>query len=445
MTGLLSRGRLVTAGVGCALVMAIGLSASAHAEDLVVHAGRLIDGVSRSPRDHVSILIRGDRIVSVTAGFISPEGSKVLDLSSATVLPGLIDTHVHLTDPSIPGDPVAWQARHSLLDQVLEAVPNAAKTLDAGFTSVRNVAAQGETDLALKRAIIDGSIPGPRMWVSLEPLGPSGGHSDARNGVNPALSDAEWGSSIVDSPDEVRKAVRIHHRMGADLIKIMPSGGVLSEGDNPAAQLMTDDEIKTAIDTAHALGMKVAAHAHGKAAIDTAARLGIDSIEHGSYADAESFQIMKAHGVYLVPTLLVAEAATEIARTHPEQMKPSVAAKALEVSPHTLANLGLAYRAGVKIAFGTDTGGGPTPAGMNGHEFVLMVRAGMTSMDAILAATANAADLIGASDQIGTVQSGRFADLVAVSGNPISDISELERIKFVMKGGIIVKNLLSVP
>jgi imidazolonepropionase-like amidohydrolase len=429
----------LAAGLGFASTV---VSAS-WAGDVVVHAGHLIDAVGKAPRANVSILIHDDRIVSVTSGFTAPAGAVVVDLEQATVLPGLIDAHVHLTDPSVPGDPVAWSARHSPLDEVLLAVPAAEKTLAAGFTSVRNVAAHGGTDLALKHAVEEGSIHGPRMWVSLEPLGPTGGHSDAQNGLKSDLTDPDWRNAVVDGADEVRKQVRLHHRRGADLIKIMPSGGVLSEGDDPAVQLMTDEEIKAAIDTAHNLGMKVAAHAHGKAAIDTAARLGIDSIEHGSYADAESFRLMKAHGVYLVPTLLVAEAATEAARTHPERMRPSTAAKALEVSPHTLANLGLAYRTGVKIAFGTDTGGGPTPPGRNGHEFVLMVRAGMTPIDAIWAATANAADLLGATDRIGSVQPGRYADLIAVSGDPLADISELERVKFVMQGGIVFKNSLS--
>jgi len=356
----------ILATIGLLGIAALANGPRAHAADVVVHAGQLIDGVSRSPRQHVSVLIHDDRIVSVTDGFDTPRGARIIDLSHATVLPGLIDAHVHLNDGAVDGDPDAWRVTHTLLDQVLEAVPHARKTLEAGFTSIRNVAAEGGTDLALKKAIADGAIEGPRMWVSLEALGPTGGHSDPRNGFDPHLSNPDWVGSVVDGPDEVRKAVRAHHQRGADLIKIMPSGGVLSVGDGPSLQLMSDDEIKAAVDTAHALGMKVAAHAHGKAAIDAAVRLGVDSIEHGSYADSDSFLLMKAHGVYLVPTLLVAKVAGQMAHDHPERMGPSIVAKALEVSPHTLANLAMAYKMGVKIAFGTDSGD-LTPAGNNGR------------------------------------------------------------------------------
>ena len=225
--------------------------------------------------------------------------------------------------------------------------------------------------------------------------------------------------------------------LGVDLIKIMPSGGVLSIGDNPDEQLMADDEIKAVVDTAHSLGLKVAAHAHGKAAIDKAISLGVDSIEHGSFGDAGSYQLYKQHGTYLVPTLLVADTVMQIARAHPEQLNPSSAAKALSVGPRVQKNLGDAYRAGVKIAFGTDQG--MAPHGTNAKEFALMVKAGMTPMDAIKAATTSAADLIGDSADIGSVQPGRYADIIAVSGDPLADVTQLEHVQFVMKGGVVYK------
>jgi len=277
--------------------------------------------------------------------------------------------------------------------------------------------------------------------VSLEPLGPSGGHSDPRNGIDPDWTDKNWGGSVVDGPVDVMKQVREHKRRGADLIKIMPSGGVLSIGDDPKAQLMTNEEIKAAIDTAHSLGMKVAAHAHGKQAIDNAVKLGVDSIEHGTYADAESYKLMIEHGTYLVPTLLVADQVNETARLHPEQLNPSSAKKALEVTPLMKGMFAGAYKAGVKIAFGTDTSDG-----VNAHEFALMVGAGMSAEDAILTATHNAADLLGVSADAGSIQPGRYADLVAVKGDPLKDITLMERVDWVMKGGVVYKRAgVSVP
>ena len=275
------------------------------------------------------------------------------------------------------------------------------------------------------------------MWVAGPPLGPTGGHGDPLNGLDPELSHPGWSDVVVDSPEEARKTVRTLRRMGVDLIKIMPSGGVLSIGDDPNQQLMADDEIKSVIDTAHSLGLKVAAHAHGKKAIDAAVRLGVDSIEHGSFADAESYKLMKEHGTYLVPTLLVGQTAADIAISHPEQLNPSSAKKAIETVPHLQKNLHDAYAAGVKIAFGTDQG--LAPHGTNAKEFALMVKAGMKPIDTIIAATSSAADLIGDTADIGTVQKGRYADLVAVSGDPVADVTQLEHVQFVMKGGEIYK------
>ncbi|MBP7649111.1 MAG: amidohydrolase family protein, partial [Phenylobacterium sp.] len=232
--------------------------------------------------------------------------------------------------------------------------------------------------------------------------------------------------------------VRTLHRQGADLIKIMPSGGVMSIGDDPNHQLMADDEIKAVIDTAHALGMKVAAHAHGKLAIDKAAALGVDSIEHGSFADAESYRIMKAHGTWFVPTMLVGAKVYERARSHPEQLNPSTAEKALMVVPVMVRNLHDAYAAGVKIAFGTDTFG-MSAHGENAQEFALMVKAGMSPADAITAATAGAAELIGDARNIGSIQAGRYADIIAVAGDPLADVTTLEKVGFVMKGGTVYK------
>lgn len=410
---------------------------AARAEDLVVHAGRLIDGVGRAPRNQVSILIHDDRITAVQPGFTTPTGARVIDLSHATVLPGLIDCHVHITSQFDGGDPIREAVTRTADDDAFTSVRHVRATLLAGFTSIRDVGSDTDLVVALKRAVAAGTIPGPRMWVAGAPLGPTGGHGDPANGLDPQLSHPGWDEVAIDGPDKARRVVRDFHRRGVDLIKIMPSGGVLSIGDDPTAQLMADDEIKAVVDAAHALRMKVAAHVHGEGAINHAITLGVDSIEHGTYADAESYQLFKARHVYLVPTLLIAQRALEIARTHPEKLPPTAADKAKATVPVLMANFGRAYRAGVPIAFGTDES--LVPHGENAREFALMVGSGMTPMDAILAATANAADLIGDARDIGSVQPGRYADLVAVSGDPLADVTELERVGFVMKGGVVFK------
>jgi imidazolonepropionase-like amidohydrolase len=419
-----------------ASILAIGLATQAHAADIAIHAGHLIDGTGAKPRDKVTILVHNDRIASVTPGFTQPDGAQVIDLSSATVLPGLIDCHVHITSQFDGGDPVRELVTDTEFDAAYKTPRYARATLEAGFTTVRD--AGGPTDLvvAMKRAIAKGEIAGPRMWVAGMPLGPTGGHSDNHSGLNPAIiGDPMWDEAIINGVDSAIKAVRDHRQRGADVIKIMPSGGVLSVNDDPALQLMSDAEIKAVVDTAHALGMKVMAHIHGREAIAHAIALGVDSVEHGSFAGPESYPLFKSHGTYLVPTLLIAQRVYEVARTHPEQLPPSSAAKAIEVTPRVSKNLGDAYHAGVKIAFGTDEA--LVPHGQNAGEFALMVKAGMTPMDAILAATRNAADLIGDSADIGSIQPGRFADIVAVAGDPLSDVTELSRMRFVMKGGTV--------
>ena len=420
------------------------LPGAAEARDLVVHAGRLIDGTGAAPRTQVSILIHDDRITAVQPGFVAPAGAEVVDLSNETVLPGLIDCHVHILQTFHPGDPIRHAVTTSPYADLLDGVNDARATLMAGFTTVRDVGDPTEAVVALKRAVAAGTLPGPRIWTSGDPLGPTGGHTDAANGLDPELSEPHWHNSVINGPAEAVEAVRRHKREGTDLIKIMPSGGVMSIGDDPALQLMSDEEIRAVIETAHALGMKVAAHAHGKQAIDHTIALGVDSIEHGSYADAGSYKLFKEHGTYLVPTMLVGERVYQAAKTHPEQLNPSTAGKALVIGPLLQKNLHDAHAAGVKIAFGTDTFG-LSLHGENAQEFPLLVRAGMTPMEAILTATRNAADLIGDSADIGSVQPGRYADLVAVAADPLADVTALEHVDFVMKGGAVVRRGAAMP
>ncbi len=431
----------------CAWAVALAMVAAVPAvlaKDVVIHAGRLFDGASRIEREHVSILVRDQRIVEVQPGFTTPPGAEVIDLSAETVLPGLIDMHMHIV-------PVSELERVELFrttaaDYALLATQSARKTLESGFTSARNLGAPQGVDIALKHAIDRGVVIGPRLWVSAEPIGPTGGHNDVTNGLDPQLSHPGWDAGIADSADEARYAVREHHRRGATVIKIMPSGGVLSAGDDPKQQLMTNEEITSAVDTAHALGLKVAAHIHGKEAIDNSVRAGVDSVEHGTYADSESFRLMKEHGTYLVPTLYISTLTARAAREAPNGLNPGSGEKALVIIQFKAKMFAAAYKAGVKIAFGSDTAGTGTSAFglpadsiVTAREFSLMVQNGMTPADALMTATANAADLLGDSQEVGSIQPGRYADIIAVPGDPLRDIAVMERVDFVMKGGATVR------
>ena len=402
---------------------------------IVVHAAHMFDGASDKLTGPMTVTVTNGRITSVASGTTTAPGAEVIELGDQTLMPGLIDVHKHMGgSPSLGMNVFQSRLTISELETAIGAVAMARKLLLEGFTTVRNMGSTGGVDLALKRDIDRGWIPGPRIVVSLEPLSVTGGHSDPRNGIDPAWRSRTWGGSVADGPEEFAKEVREHRRRGAEIIKIMPSGGVLSIGDDPKVQTMTDAEIKSAIDTAHNLGLKVAAHAHGKAAIDSAVRNGVDSIEHGTYADAESFRLMKEHGTYLVPTLLVADQVHELALHHPDQLNPSAAQKALEVTPLMKGMLGGAYKAGVKIAFGTDTS-----RGTNAHEFALLVSAGMTPADALFTATRNAADLLSMTGSAGCLRVGCLADMIAVNGDPLRDVTTMEHVQWVMKNGTVYK------
>jgi imidazolonepropionase-like amidohydrolase len=415
--------------LGAALVSGVSV-----AKDLVIHAGTLIDAVSESPRRQVSILVRDGKIVSVEAGYRDLPGAEVIDLSSATVLPGFIDCHVHVS-AKLPSRLNATEDRmtHNDIDRAFDGALFVRRMLGQGFTTARDVGGGDET-VALRDAIAAGKIPGPRLYVALEPLGPTGGHGDPRNGLDSQLRHDGWDNGRVDTPDEARLQVREHKRRGADLIKLMPSGGIASTGDNPRQQLMTNEEMRVAVETAHNLGMKVAAHIYPAAAIENAVLAGVDSVEHGSFATARTFGLMKARGTYLVPTLSVYEVFYQAARDHPELLTPGTAAKELQNDLLPKQNLPLAVRSGVKIAYGTDLGEGD-----HAMEFGLLIHNGMSPIQAVLAATRSAADLLGEADEIGSVQAGRYADIVAVPGDPLSDPEQLEHVSFVMKGGVVYR------
>jgi imidazolonepropionase-like amidohydrolase len=319
------------------------------------------------------------------------------------------------------------------INRAFDGAVFARQLLQQGFTSARDVGG-GDDTTALRDAINAGQMPGPRLMVSLEPLGPTGGHGDFRSGLDAALSHPGWEAGLVDSPDEARLRVREHRRRGADLIKMMPSGGIASSGDDPRAQTMTNEEMRTVVETAHALGLKVAAHIYPAAAIENAVRAGVDSVEHGSFATAQTYALMKQHGTFLVPTLSVFEVFYRVAHDHPELLAPGTAAKELANDQLPKRNFPNAVHSGVKIAFGTDLGQGD-----HAMEFGLMIAGGMAPADAIHAATGSAAELLGRADQVGSVQAGHLADLVAVHADPLREPAALEHVDFVMKGGTVYR------
>jgi imidazolonepropionase-like amidohydrolase len=401
----------------------------------VIHAGTLIDGISPTPRHNVSITIQDDKITAVEDGFTTPPGAQVIDLSGATVLPGFIDCHVHVAAmlPSHTNATEYW-VTHSDIDRAFDGEVFARQMLQQGFTSARDVGG-GDDTVALRKAIDSGKVPGPRLMVALEPLGQTAGHGDPYNGLDHGLSHPGWSNGIVDSPDQARIRVREHKQRGADVIKLMPSGGIASTGDDPRQQLMTNEEMQVAVETAHSLGMKVAAHIYPAPAIENAVRAGVDSVEHGSFATAQTFALMKAHGTYLVPTLTVYDVFYAVAHDHPELLTPGTAAKELANDLLPRKNLPLAVKSGVKIAYGTDLGEGDHTL-----EFALLITNGMQPMEAIFAATRNAADLLGRSDKVGSIQPGRWADIVAIPADPTTQPDALRHVGFVMKGGVVYRS-----
>jgi imidazolonepropionase-like amidohydrolase len=403
----------------------------------VVYAGRLIDGVSNSVRTGVSIIIERDRIKEVRDGRATVEGAEVIDLSDATVMPGLIDCHTHLTSQIARGTsgPFSGLARRSSAI-ALGATLHARANLMAGFTTVRDVGAPEFVDISLRDAINDGTIAGPRMFVATKALSITGGHGDVGGLREDILPEADYRRGIVNGAEQATLAVRYNAKYGADLIKISATGGVLSLSDASLEQHFSYEEMKAIVDAAHMLGLKVAAHAHGAKGIKEALRAGVDSIEHGSFIDDEAIALFKKHGAYYVPTIIAGKT-VEAAAKVPGFFPPPIAAKALRAGPLIQGAFAKAYRGGVKIAFGTDAG--VYPHGQNAKEFQYMVEAGMPALEAILSATRSGADLLGQSENIGSIQAGRYGDLVAVKGDPTTDIKLLQNVSFVMKGGQVYK------
>ncbi len=401
----------------------------------VLRAKRLFDGRSDRMIENAVVVVEGSKIREAGSGLAVPAGATVVDLGDATLLPGFIDAHTHLTGEASDN----WLAdlyaglRRSVPEQTLLASTYAKKTLASGFTTVRNVGAEKDEDVGLRNAIQKGWIEGPRMLVSRYALGATGGHCD-NTGFPPETFGPEGGldHGILHGADEAREAVRRQVKYGADVIKVCASGGVLSLGDDVGAPQLTDAELAAIVDEAHRLGRKTAAHAHGDLAARSAVRAGIDSIEHGSFLTDETLLLMKAKGTYLVPTLLAGEWIGGKA----DKLPPEIAVKGRAALAARSETFRRALRDGVRIAFGTDAG--VSPHGLSAKEFGLMVSLGM-SPAAALRTTAAAADLLGLGGQVGTIEKGKEADVVAVPGDPTTDIHVTERVLFVMKGGRIVR------
>jgi imidazolonepropionase-like amidohydrolase len=424
------RGLLVVC-LSLAWVSFAGAQSSLGAKTVVVRAGHLLDVKTGKTLSNQTIVIQGDKIVSVGSDSAAPAGAQVIDLPNATVLPGLIDAHTHITMTTNFGYSTLGI---SIPREALYGARNARVTLDAGFTTVRNVGASGFTDVALRDAINAGDVPGPRMLVSGPALSITGGHCDENFLPFEMHAQAE---GVADGVEAVQHKTREIIKYGADLIKICATGGVLSHGDNPQASQFTLEEMKAIVADAHRLGRKVAAHAHGAQGIRWASEAGVDSIEHGSYIDDAAIAEMKKNGTYLVPTLYLMDWFFENAEKIGTPAE--LIAKGHEVMPAARKNVARAFAAGVKVGFGTDAA--VYPHGLNAHEFAVMVKLGLTPLQAIQAATVNDADLLGWSDKVGTIEAGKWADLVAVDGDPLADVTTLERVKFVMKGGEVIKNL----
>ena len=419
-----------------ALVASLCIASPAHAETTVIRAGALFDGTSEKLQRDVTIVVEDGRIAAVGRDLAVPEGARVIDLSAQTVMPGLIDLHTHLMgDPSELGSD-----RGSFLFQypdraILVGSVHARRTLEAGFTMVRDVGAPGTTALALRDAIAEGLVPGPRIIAGIA-MGTTGSHCDPTTGVRPGHADFSSSLEYVfDGAEAAAATVRRAVRAGADVIKVCATAGVLSMSDDIGPAQMTPAELSAIVDTARSLNRRTVAHAHGLEGIRNAVEAGITTIDHGSVLDDAVLREMKKRGTWLVPTMMAYSAVMKM--VDEGTLPPGPAAKATAIRDVVRESHRRAFRSGVKIAFGTDAG--VYPHGQNAGEFALMVEAGLPPAQALLAATHNAADALGLLDGYGTVEVGKVADLVAVPGNPLDDITLMERVSFVMKGGAVVR------
>ncbi len=434
---------LFSAGLARAQQPAAAPSPKPAPKIIYVRAGRLFDGTGDNVRENMLIVVQDDRIQSVAPAASSaiPAGATVIDLSKATVLPGLIDCHTHLGSRADRYDEI-YRFKDTPFQSAFAAVVHARKTLEAGFTSVRDVGSEPFLAVDLRNSINEGLVPGPRIVASGPPISITGGHGDLNNyspQTRVSMFPEEKDFQIADGADQVRHVVRAQIKYSVDVIKIIASGGVLSKGDSPGAPQYTPEELKAAAEEAHMAGRKIAAHAHGTQGIKNAILAGIDSIEHASLVDDEGIRLAKERGTYLVMDIYnddyILGKAQEFGLPQENIDKEKMVGRLQRENFHRAVN------AGVKMAFGTDAG--VYPHGDNARQFFHMVKFGMTPAQAIRAATSNAADLIGRVKDVGTIEAGKFADLIAVSADPLQNVRVLENVGFVMKGGKIYKDTIT--
>lgn len=422
-------------GLGAAALL---MSSAGWAETTVIHAGRLLDVPGKAPRGPSTVIVENGRILRVEDGFAAaPAAVQVVDLKDKFVLPGLIDSHVHLDSDAGGNAALVEDLTDGVPVKTLRSLANARKTLLAGFTTVRNLGDGSGATMALRDAAARGEIDSPRIVDAGRSISTTSGHMDATLSLAEGLHSAIGQENLCDGPEACRRAVRLQVRRGADVIKIATTGGVNSRIGVGLGAQMFDDEAKAIVEAAHLYGKKVAVHAHGADGINLALRAGAASIEHGTLLDDESIRLFKKNGAYLVPTLSTVNGYVERLAADPNAYSPEVLPKIRYRISITGNNVRKAYPAGVKIAFGTDAG--VSKHGRNADEFEAMVKYGMTPADAIKAATVNAADLLGVASEAGSIEAGKRADIIAVAGDPLRDVTVLKDVAFVMKDGRVVK------
>jgi len=409
---------------------------SVQAQKTYLHCGQLIDVKQLKVLTQKTVIIEGNKIIDIVDGYAKAGVTdKTIDLKSSTVMPGLMDMHVHIESETSPSHYLD-EFTLNTADYALAAVPIAQKTLMAGFTSVRDLGGSG-ANISLRKAIQKGYVVGPRIYTAGKAIATTGGHADPTNGYNEYLmGDPGPKDGVINGVEDAYKAVRQRYKEGSDVIKITASGGVLSMSANGQNSQFTDEELKAIVAASKDYGFKVAAHCHGAEAMKRAIKAGVNSIEHGTLMDDEVYPLMKKYGTYLVPTIIAGRSSMDSAKI-PGYFPPVVAKKALEIGPKSQTNFARAYKEGVKIAFGTDAG--VFKHGNNWLEFKYMQEAGMPIIEAIQAATWNAADLMGTQATLGSIEINKLADIIAVDGDPLKNVNSMGQVNFVMKDGVIYK------